>query len=181
MVDILIVQIFLYLNYTLLMPPNPDRRVTRCIARTKLGARCKRRTARTNLCFAHLDSTLHLKIKPSGIRDAGLGLYTTKRRHIREVVAPYSGQKIVTNDPEYRGEYVLQTKRTPPPPYKYVDARLTTSGAGRFSNMARRGNHRKNNAKLGMSVRYGTANVIAKRVIPAGGEVLTSYGDDYWH
>lgn len=159
-------------------PPDPNRRVMQCLGHTKSGARCKRRTARGNLCWMHLDSEYHVKIKTSGIPNTGLGLYATKRFRKTERVIPYEGEQVTTNDPDYGGSYVLQTKTTPP--YKFIDAAKSTSGAARYSNMARHGrNNRVNNARLKPSNRNGTANIVTYKVIPNGHEILTDYGAGY--
>ena len=152
-----------------------------CTGHTKTGARCKRRTARTPLCWTHLKSEQHLQIKTSGIPHTGLGLYTTIRRPAGKMVAPYTGHIVTRPENTYTGEYVIQLNHPPQaPPYKYIDANHTTSGAGRYSNMARRRNHRTNNSRLRPDVQHpDRAKVMSTRSIPAGGEVLTTYGRSY--
>ena len=173
------------------MPPRPRqeppthsiRTVQQCIGHTKTGARCKRRTAKTPYCYTHLEKEQHLKIKPSQIPGAGLGLYTTVNRPARRMVAPYTGRQITRPANTYTGHYVIQLNEPPQaPPYKYVDANRTTDGAGRFANNARRQDHFTNNSRLRPDYQHpGQAKVVSLRPIPAGREVFTSYGNAYWN
>ena len=143
----------------------------RCEATTKAGARCRLRTTRGKVCWIHLKHQQGLRVKKSGV--AGLGLYTTKTRKKKERLATYKGK------PMTRAQ-VAQRYGNRTAPYVYCrskkrcrDARKTTSGVARYANDAR-GTSKKNNAKFtGFTLR-------AKRTIPAGSEVLVSYGRDYW-
>ena len=158
-----------------------DRRVTQCTGHTKkgLGPRCKRRTSRTNLCWTHLASEEGLKIKPSRIPNAGLGLFATKDFQIRKPVAPYTGRHISRPNEGYGGPYVLQL----PPyrtPFKYVDANRSTDGAGRYSNTSRRGNPGVNNSRLMPDPDdRNVGRIMSTTAIPKGREILTRYGPDY--
>lgn len=158
------------------------RKVVQCSGHTKAGRRCARRTSKTNLCYQHLNSELHLKIKPSHIKAAGLGLYTTIPRKKDANVAKYSGEKVISHDPNYGGDYVLQIRNIPP---TFINANATTSGPGRYSNNARRGQHElpgvRNNANLRLNVRAGTADIKATHAIAANHEVYTAYGGTYWN
>ena len=128
------------------MSEDSVRKVVQCSGRTRAGKRCARRTAKTPLCYQHLNSEYHVKIKPSHIKAAGLGLYTTIARKKGDNVVPYSGAQVQSNNPDYGGDYVLQIKRHPP---TFINASATTSGAGRYSNNARRSEDEgiRNNAK----------------------------------
>ena len=156
------------------------RDVVRCNGHTKTGARCKRRTAKTKFCFTHLKSELHLQVKKSNIPAAGLGLFTTvprhydRKRHRGEVIAPYDGEIVESHNPNYGNDYALQIKRHPP---TFIDARKTTN-TGRWANNAHGGG--QNNSNLKPDNRHQSAQIRAARNIPAGGEVLTAYGRDYW-
>lgn len=155
------------------------RTVQQCVGHTKTGARCKRRTARTPYCFAHLEKEQHLKIKPSRINGAGMGLYTTIRRQAHRMVAPYTGRTITRPHNTYRGDYVIQLTNNSP--FKYVDANHTTSSSGRFANNARRRDHLTNNSHLSIDHRdRNQAKVVSSRTIPAGSEILARYGNAYW-
>jgi hypothetical protein len=151
----------------------------RCIGITLEGKRCNRITARTNLCYQHLEKAQHLKIKKSTLPHAGLGLFTTIRRRMGEKVAPYDGVVVQCDDPGFGGKYVLKAKKNPP---TFIDSAVTTSPAGRFSNMAKWGQG-GNNAELALWYEKGGRPhglVRARRDIPKGSEVLTDYGKLYW-
>lgn len=157
------------------------RSVVQCIAHTRTGARCKRRTRRTNLCYAHLEKEQHLRIKKSSIPGAGMGLYTTIPRRKNRMVAPYTGEYVTKPQNNFGGDYVISLNSPPnAPPYKYVDARKTTDGAGRFANNARRSDQKTNNSHLSANANSRDAKVVASRNIPAGSEILAKYGAQYW-
>ena len=157
------------------------RSVVQCIAYTRTGARCRRRTRRTNLCYAHLEKEQHLRIKKSTIPGAGMGLFTTIDRRAHRKVAPYTGEYVTKPQDNYGGDYVISLNAPPnAPPFKYVDARKTTDGAGRFANNARRGDHKTNNSHLYTNPNSQEAKVVASRNIPAGTEILAKYGNNYW-
>lgn len=156
------------------------RSVVQCSGTSKTGTRCKRRTARTPLCYQHLEKEQHLRVKKSQIPGAGLGLYTTVRRPAHRMVAPYSGTLHEHNEPGgYGGDYVVQLNNRPP--YKFVDANKSTDAAGRFSNMARRKDRFTNNAHLTADPKTHMAKVVSnERPIAAGREIFTKYGNSYW-
>jgi len=127
-----------------------------------------------------LEKEQHLKIKPSQIPGAGMGLYTTIRRPAHRMVAPYTGRAIERPRNTYNGDYVIQL--TSNPPFKYVDANHTTDSAGRFANNARRRDHFTNNSHLAPDYRDPSkAKVVASRPIPAGKEIFAKYGNAYWN
>ena len=162
-------------------PTHSVRTSQQCIGHTQSGARCKRRTARTQYCWTHLLKEQHLRIKPSTIPHTGMGLFTTIRRPAGRMVTPYTGRQISRPQNTYTGDYVVQLNDVPrAPPFEYIDANHTTEAAGRFSNMARRQNHMTNNSKIWPDYQHHQAKIIATRPIPAGGEVLSSYGRSYW-
>jgi hypothetical protein len=172
------------------MPPRSDsiRTVVRCSGHTKTGARCKRRTAKSPLCYYHLEKEDHVKIKKSTIPGAGLGLFTTIARRPNQRITLYGKNAYVNHDPDHGGEYVVQVQKNPP---TFVDARRTTDSAGRYANEARRGirggEQGANNAALGYSQRNHEGFLKSKdngRGIPAGKELKATYGAhsarDYW-
>jgi hypothetical protein len=108
-----------------------------------------------------------------------MGLYTTVRRPAHRMVAPYTGRAITRPENTYTGDYVVQLNDRPP--YRYVDANHTTSGAGRFANNARRGDQFTNNSHLSIDRQNpDQAKVVASRPIPANKEIFVKYGADYW-
>ena len=142
-----------------------------CESKSESGQRCKHRTTRSTRCWQHLKKEEHLRIKKSPI--AGLGLFATSAFPQGTNVAPYTGERVVTQDSKFGGDHVLQIKK-----HTYIDARRTDTGAGRYAN-ARLGAER-NNAKLIYNTRTKKAYVQASKDIPAGVEVTVPYGAAYW-
>ena len=167
------------------MPPDIHttaiRKVVQCSGHTLSGARCRRRTSRTNLCYAHLEKEQHLRIKKSTIPGAGMGLFTTVPRRAHRMVAPYTGEYVTKPQDNFGGDYVISLNAPPDaPPFKYVDARKTTDGAGRFANNARSRDRRTNNSHLSANRNSREGKVVASRNIPANTEILARYGHNYW-
>jgi hypothetical protein len=126
-----------------------------------------------------LDAKYHLKIKASHIKAAGMGLYTTVARKKGDNLAPYSGAKVETHDDKFGGDYVLQIRKHPP---TFIDARVSTSGAGRFSNNARSNlDQGRNNAKLSYNTNNHRASIKAAQNIQKNKEIFTAYGNSYWN
>jgi hypothetical protein len=152
------------------------RVVVRCRAITQNGRQCQRRTGKTDLCYQHLEKEYHVKVRPSQIPNAGMGLYTTIARRPGQNIAPYSGQVIVNPRDDEGSPYALQVKKHPP---TLIDAERTNTGAGRYSNNCRRGQC-TNNSGLSYNARRQEANVKARRNILPGKEIYTAYGHGYW-
>ena len=116
---------------------------------------------------------------PSQIAGAGLGLYTAKPYKKNQKIVDYTGENMsrAAINARYpgnvRGEYVLCDGDRPNS--RCIDGRKTNSGAARFANDAR-GSNMRNNAtflKRGFGIK-------AMRNLPAGREILVSYGRGYW-
>ena len=149
---------------------------------------CERQTTRGTLCWQHGIELLGLRVKKSGIEDAGLGLFTTRSRKAREIVDEYRGEVISQADfdrhPSAYGVAVSQGR--------IVNPIRSTDCLARFSNDARTA--RKNNCELISDRQYGIryakprytdgsgakVYLITKRAVAAGSELLTSYGNAYW-
>ena len=143
----------------------------RCVATTLAGNQCKNRTARGTKCWVHLKKIDGLRVKRS--RVAGLGLYTTKPRAANERVATYKGEPMTRAQVAQRyggrtAQYVYCRSKN-----RCRDARKSNAGVARYANDARRTSKRNNTRFAGFSLR-------AKHNIPAGAELLLSYGRDYW-
>lgn len=150
----------------------------RCAATTKrrgLNRRCLHTTLRGMYCHQHLKQIEHLRIMKSELPEAKLGLFTTEDIPKGAVIAQYTGEEVVEADPDYNNPYSLQIKSRPP---TYIDARKTNTGEARFANDARNSD---NNARLIYDKKKKKAYLKANRDIHAWEEILTSYGDDYWH
>lgn len=145
-----------------------------CIGQSKTGARCKRRTCRTEYCFQHLQAVEGLKLAPSKIPDAGVGLFATKPFKKGEKVTRYTGKEYS----EYvKGPYVLQIHGN-----RYVDSAATNNAAGRFVNDCRGRNREHcsgNNARFSGSA-SGVMNIKATKKIKPGAEVYVPYSRSYW-
>ena len=160
-------------------------RQARCVALTATGKRCCRRTRCSDKCTQHLELLDGLRIAPSLLAGAGLGLFTTVARSKGQRIVQYAG-KHVQLDPSkaeseaYGGVYVLEMSQS-----HFIDASSPVSGAGRYSNTARawnvaRGECRGNNAHFTLDRRgRGTAWITATKALQAGDEVLTAYGRQY--
>ena len=74
--------------------PQSVKECQRCEATTKSGNRCKNRTCRGKLCWQHLKKQEGLRVKPSGIQGAGMGLFTTKPFKKNEKIANYTGEQM---------------------------------------------------------------------------------------
>jgi hypothetical protein len=110
-----------------------------------------------------------LRIKRSQIPHAGLGLFTTKDFKKDTKVVDYKGE---ISDHASGGDYDLEIT-----PNKFVNANKSKYVGG-YSNMARRGDGKTNNAKL--TAYRGEGRIKSTKPIKAGKEVLTSYGREYW-
>lgn len=120
-----------------------------------------------------------LVIKPSTIPGAGLGLFTTVFIPKGTRIIQYKGRittwKDVLNGPEFNA-YVYYISRN-----HVIDAMKFKKSLGRYANDA-----------LGLSKTKGVTNntiyvvdrkkvfMEAEKDIPAGSEILVSYGKEYW-
>ena len=159
--------------------PQSVKECQRCEATTKSGNRCKNRTCRGKLCWQHLKKQEGLRVKPSGIQGAGMGLFTTKPFKKNEKIANYTGEQMSRTQINQRypgntvGEYVLCDGNRSNS--RCVDGRKTNSSVARFANDAK-GTTQRNNARFlqrGFGIKAG-------RNIPANREVLVPYGRTYW-
>jgi SET domain-containing protein len=150
---------------------------SQCAYKNDKGTQCKTLTSITHpYCPKHTETELHFIVAPSNVPFAGLGLYTTKAIAKDEVALFYEGEKLTVKeyneryDEEGFGEYgmTLGAKHV-------IDARKTSSGLGRYI-CDYTGGKRKANVKY---VNHkGKIEIIAKRDIEAGEELLVSYGKE---
>ena len=160
------------------MPGQSEKECDQCTATAKSGNRCRNRTCRGKLCWQHLKRDSGLRVKPSQIAAAGMGLWTTRRFKPNEKIGNYTGERITKQQMlarypnNKRGEYVLC------PNNGYcIDGKKTNSSSIRFANDSKGNSQLKNNAvfKQGSDVlRAGPQG------IPANREIFVSYGSDYW-
>ena len=154
------------------------RTCSQCTATTAAGTRCRKRTCRGPVCWQHAQSQHGLRVKPSQIQNAGFGLFATKRMAKDARIAAYDGEHRTRADvkEEYgdeTGQYVLCRSDR-----ECFDASASNSSLARFANDAR-GSSFTNNARFTRGAK-GPPLLRAARAIPAGREVLVSYGREYW-
>ena len=158
---------------------NPDRVSSsqRCEAKTRINQQCRNRTRRSTMCQPHLVKYRNLRITNSGLREAGLGLFTgnkpIKRNHI---IAPYTGVESLV---PISGNYVLELNRR-----RWINANRSIDTAG-FANECRSNDKKAglcsgNNSKFTHNTRTGAVNIVSTKPIPAKTEVFVPYGKGYW-
>lgn len=143
------------------------KKTSQCTSQTVAGKRCKRRSARGDVCFMHLRQQ-GLKIKKSTIKDAGLGLFTIPSRRKNDYLTNYKGER---SRAKKQGDYVLKSGST------YIDAKDSNSCVGRFINDAR--SSARNNSRFSSSYKY-PVSIRATKPIPANSEIFSAYGREYW-
>jgi SET domain-containing protein len=156
----------------------------RCVAKTRTGRRCKRRTCvRGDYCYQHLASVKGLEVKKSSLTAAGLGLWAVRAFKKGENIIEYTGEKMSKKQfdklrPESDYGFLLNKELV-------LDARRTTAGVGRYSNDCRLQNKKKKqcqgaNSRFVVDSKQKTVQIRATRNIRAGEEVFVPYGKAYW-
>jgi hypothetical protein len=157
-------------------------RCLRCTALKPNGQRCNRTTCKVlPMCTQHLK--VHgLEIKPSGIPQAGLGLFTLIPRQANEIICVYDGEHMTKAqlDARYGDENATA-------PYaihfddldEYVDAacqRYTPA----YVNQGERKKGRYANVTLITKEDDHSIVLKATRYIAANRELFVDYGEAYW-
>ncbi|MDD2978257.1 reverse transcriptase domain-containing protein, partial [Aquabacterium sp.] len=171
--------------------PAPDRNGTiktptqRCSANTKVGTQCGQRTAVAHLCWNHLARDMGVRVRRSGIPQAGRGLFAAWPEGLpKDHRIPYTGDEIVLDDDFQGGAYVLETKRG-----EGIDAARRNSGPGRWINDPRgarnqRGRALQPNCTFVVHTLPGGGDRVAAvrtlRPVLRGEELLVRYGPHYW-
>ena len=148
----------------------------RCTAKTKRGEHCRQRTAKGQFCWCHLSSERGLRIKPSTVPGAGLGLFASKALPVDHNI-DYTGDRVPIESERDGGAYFLQTKVD-----EAIDAARTNSGEGRWVNDPK-GTARDANAEFILYTPPGgqrRAGLRTTRPILKGEEILVAYGAAYW-
>ena len=161
----------------------------------KKRARCKIRTCATGpFCWIHTKSLDHLRIKPSKIRGAGKGLYTTTHRGPGNIVGHYTGEHLTKKQVESRypgrtlGEYTIKVGphwagRKYVRKSTWIDARKSNSGNMRYINTcdAPAGTRKacRNNVEFVQVGPMVEVNVCPGRIVKKDAELYVSYGPDY--
>ena len=127
--------------------------------------------------MAHLEK--HLVVKKSRLSGAGLGLFTQTKILKGSRIVEYKGRlqrwSEVKHEDGYNG-YILRVNQR-----LAINAKPYKKALGRFANDANglsRGAHMKNNAEY--IIQGHKCFIDAITDIPAGKEILVSYGREYW-
>jgi len=131
------------------------------------------------------DWTKQVKVKKSGLPNAGKGLFALQTFRRGEIICEYEGELVPWSECERRSElghegYVFFFSKN-----RCVDAYYTPWAVGRYANDARgisRVEGLRNNAQYVEKTKKGEKRVfiVASRTIHPGEEILVHYGDDYW-
>lgn len=143
----------------------------RCTATTKSRQHCRQRTARGQYCWSHLRTIEGLRLQPSRIPGAGIGLFAAADLPAGRRIL-YTGDLIPLAQEEQGGPYVLQIDRT-----HGIDAARANTGEGRWVN-APAGTRLRSNCEF--AVHDGKACLVTKHALPAGTELLVGYSAGYW-
>ena len=154
----------------------------RCGANTRGDVRCKKQTCKYQpYCFIHQKSVLGLVVKLSNIPNAGLGLFTTRDIPRNAIVCPYGGE--LTNRQSLHQRYGVE-------PGDFAPYGLDGTSTGRWSKdsacvrgVGSYANHAleaRANVRFAPNNRTQTINLISKKAIPSGSEILVNYGRDYF-
>ena len=146
-----------------------------CIAKAdSTNERCKLRTARGKKCWHHTRRDEGLRVKASGVTEAGLGLYTTRPMK-KGTSIKYSGEQLTRAQVNRRHQSETAQYTLCRSAQSCRDARRTDEpGMARWINDSR-GTPMRNNARL-----TGAYTARATRNIPSNTEILASYGREYW-
>jgi len=148
-----------------------------CAYKDEKGKSCKTICTLTHpYCEEHTESELGFRVAQSIVPFAGLGLFTLKKIKKGEVALLYEGEKLTVKqyneryDKEGHGEYGMTLGKK-----HVIDARKTSSGLGRFV-CDFTGSDKKANVEY--LDNEGVIEIVAKKKIKAGEELLVDYGDD---
>ena len=159
-----------------------------CSANTATGHRCRRRVViGQDLCYSHLLSLKHLRIKPSTITGAGNGLFALDSRQPPNAVLFHKGDRIG----EYIGERLDLAELaerygnyTAPYTMKITNNEFLDSATKRgYCSLANRATTANQANAEFPNCNYRVVPhkiyLVAKKDIRNGDEILTSYGKSY--
>jgi len=162
---------------------------SKCKATTHNGQRCKLTTCKGDLCWLHLKSKEHLRVKKSGIH--GYGLYAAKSKKSapdtvfkpKQRITQYRGEVIDPKEKERRAEQKKDDYMADLSKGWAVDAVKTNTSAARYANDCR-GTGKKCNSRFSRKFKKSPHDekvfLNAKKTIKDGDEILISYGPGYW-
>ncbi len=149
---------------------------------TKSGQQCKKKSCfALPYCQRHLASEVHVAIKPSTIKEAGLGLFALKNFARNERILEYIGLKWTQNQlfaiyGDTKFDFAPYAIKLGDNGY-FVDAACMRSAAS-MANDARYPH--KINAQLLASLDEQHIWLVPQKPIQAGEEIFVSYGPKYW-
>ena len=122
-----------------------------------------------------------LRVAPSTIRGAGLGLFARQAIEAGELIAQYTGERLDGEEFSHRlrtnrtsGDFALRVARG-----VYIDAEHTPWCLPRYINDAT-GSELSNNCRFVLDAERESAAIHTVRSIHAGEELLVPYGEGYW-
>jgi hypothetical protein len=145
-----------------------------CSAMNKYNRRCLHFTNSSMYCWQHQKKVSGVRIAPSKIKGADMGLFAAKLFKKGDRISGITGNKVNTNR-EISGEHLYRIDRN-----KYIDAKKVTGAPGRYANDSREGDPGHNNARLVYSVKQKVAGLIAKEKIKPGKEIMADYGNHFF-
>lgn len=151
------------------------------------GRRCHNRTCKYGIfCWVHHKYLLNLAVKPSGLPNAGNGLFVYDPVPAGTRIAEYTGKEVDAIEYDRREEGAYGYKLEPPNDDVVIDAASTQSSVARYANDCRDDQEAQNLCETNAEfVEDDTGNDVkvfleATQNIPAGGEVFLDYGPEYW-
>lgn len=142
------------------------------------GTECHRHTRTNNqYCASHLKKVLGLRVGPSMIPNAGLGLFATRQFPPKKKIVEYTGRIISVKEANKlpnSNAYLAQLGQ------RVIDGEdPLQSSVARYANDPRKSGM-KANVKFTANYAKKTMWLESVKVIKAGDEILLPYGDDYW-
>jgi uncharacterized protein len=120
-------------------------------------------------------SAQHFEVRPSGLPQAGLGLFSSVALRRGDTIGRYTGEVLTDTDTEQE-PYLSSLYLV------WVCRDHWIYGEGPLANHTRFINHchTRPNARLVVSTRWKSARIEAIRAIRPGEEILYDYGPSYW-
>ena len=145
---------------------------------------CSSLVTQAEYCRFHLRKIFGLVIKRSGIRTAGLGLWTSSQNilHKGDLIGEYKGKVLTELQANTSNSlYLFELE-----PDYIIDAQSPRSCHARFINASRAQNVRSgetcgNNSKFVWDKQKKQLLVYATKTIQPNTEILASYGRSYWN
>lgn len=161
------------------MPGQSIRTCSKCLGRTKSGARCSKRACMGDYCWIHAQNQLGLRVKDSSIRAAGKGLFATKNFKRGDTIAKYKGECISRREMDRRYPGDMNADYGFCDGNNCVDAIRTNDGFARFANHKpwRHASSQITGTTCDTFKLEATKNIRASKKHPK--EIFADYGPDY--